>query len=262
MNPDKNQILTSSLKSTLYILKTLVTRQEYLEFSKTLMQFVVKIEKQNVQEFDSQWKKIDTAIEKLKEDNKEIQKGDFDSLKAEILKKLSEVKNGVDGIGIDGKDGYTPVKGVDYFDGENGKDLEPLKAETARDLLETLKGDERLDVTAIKGIDKLATKKDLATMKPGLQGTNNGVTVRNITGENGVSVDNTNPEFPKVSSNTTFLDDRYVKKAGDTMGGALIAYAHEATGLIPQVSNSTYGTADSIDMTSMPVGTFYFKHEA
>jgi hypothetical protein len=54
----------------------------------------------------------------------------------------------------------------------------------------------------------------------------------------------------------------YVLVAGDTMEGALIADDHEATGLIPQVINVTYGTADSIDMTGMPIGTFYFKHEA
>lgn len=40
-------------------------------------------------------------------------------------------KNGVDGKdgapGKDGKDGYTPVKGVDYFDGEPGKDGQPGK---------------------------------------------------------------------------------------------------------------------------------------
>ena len=41
-----------------------------------------------------------------------------------------------------------------------------------------------------------------------------------------------------------------------------VAAPHESTGLIPQVSNVTYGTSASIDMTSMPIGTVYFQHEA
>lgn len=35
------------------------------------------------------------------------------------------ITNGKDGV--DGKDGYTPVKGVDYFDGKDGKDGSPGK---------------------------------------------------------------------------------------------------------------------------------------
>ena len=39
-------------------------------------------------------------------------------------KKLKKIKNNLLGKrnGIDGKDGYTPVKGKDYFDGKDGKD--------------------------------------------------------------------------------------------------------------------------------------------
>jgi hypothetical protein len=43
-------------------------------------------------------------------------------------KKEFEVKNGKDGI--NGKDGYTPQKGIDYFDGEKGADGKtPVKGE-------------------------------------------------------------------------------------------------------------------------------------
>ena len=35
---------------------------------------------------------------------------------------IDGVSTGVKAEGVDGKDGYTPVKGVDYFDGQNGKD--------------------------------------------------------------------------------------------------------------------------------------------
>jgi hypothetical protein len=250
-NPDKNEILTSSLKSTMDILRTLVTRKEYLEFSKTLMNFVVKVENRNSTEFDAQWKKIDSAIDALKENNK----GDFDSLKAEILKTLSEVKNGVDGI--DGKDGYTPVKGVDYFDGEDGKDLEPITPDILRDKLESLTGDNRLDKSAIKGLGEYATKKDLKELKPGMP-TNNGVTVRTLAGTDGVTIDNTNPEFPKIglASDSSGI---FVLKSGDTMTGALIVPAHEATGLVPQVGNYGYcAIGDLPDVATVPEGTFFF----
>ena len=39
-----------------------------------------------------------------------------------ILKVKDSKGNWVDIPAIVGKDGYTPIKGVDYFDGEDGKD--------------------------------------------------------------------------------------------------------------------------------------------
>jgi hypothetical protein len=202
------------------ILRTLVTRKEYLEFSKTLMSFVVKVENRNSTEFDAQWKKIDSAIDALKENNK----GDFDSLKAEILKKLSEVENGVDGK--DGKDGITPVKGVDYFDGEDGKDLEPITPDILRDKLESLKGDERLDKSAVKGLEEWETKLEKSQQKV----------------------------FMGVGNPANF-----VQKLGDTMTGALIAAAHEPTGLVPQVMNGGYcAIGDLPDVATVPEGTFFF----
>lgn len=64
-----------------------------------------------------------------------------------------------------GNDGYTPVKGVDYFDGkdgENGKDGSPDTAEQLRDKLETLEGEERLDAKAIKNLPKYVDKTIIA----------------------------------------------------------------------------------------------------
>lgn len=54
----------------------------------------------------------------------------------------------------DGNDGITPEKGVDYFDGDPGMDGSPDTAEQVRQKLESLKGDQRLDSRAIKGLDK------------------------------------------------------------------------------------------------------------
>jgi len=95
------------------------------------------------------------------------------------------------------KDGYTPIKGKDYFDGKNGEkgergadgktpdtdqiiseavkatieaikpliphiqDIEnnlPMLGERIRDALELLQGDERLDISAIKGLSEILSK--------------------------------------------------------------------------------------------------------
>jgi hypothetical protein len=86
--------------------------------------------------------------------------------------------------GKPGKDGYTPVKGKDYFDGKPGKtgspgkdadenriiretvsliptpqDGSPDTAEEVRDKLASLKGNARLDISAIKNFPKESKKK-------------------------------------------------------------------------------------------------------
>lgn len=53
----------------------------------------------------------------------------------------------------DGKDGHTPIKGVDYFDGEKGdkgNDGSPDTPKQIKEKLETLKGGDRLSLSAIK----------------------------------------------------------------------------------------------------------------
>jgi hypothetical protein len=72
-------------------------------------------------------------------------------------------KDGRDGDdGIDGKDGYTPRKGIDYFDGKDGS---PDTPEQIRDKLEKLEGDVRLDVSSVKGLEKY--DKEIAVLKEG-----------------------------------------------------------------------------------------------
>lgn len=53
------------------------------------------------------------------------------------------------------KDGKTPLKGKDYFDGKDGKDGSPDTAEQIRNKLENLKGAERLSTSAIEGLDDI-----------------------------------------------------------------------------------------------------------
>ena len=89
----------------------------------------------------------------------------------EELKNKLEIKDGKDGI--NGKDGITGMNGLDGKDGIdgnngiNGKDGSSDTSEEIRDKLEELKDDERLDVSAIKGLrDEIDTLKfTLATRK-------------------------------------------------------------------------------------------------
>lgn len=65
-------------------------------------------------------------------------------------------KNGSDGKdGIDGTNGKNGINGIDGTNGENGKDGSPDSPLQIKDKLETLKDDERLDISAIKGTDHL-----------------------------------------------------------------------------------------------------------
>ncbi len=97
--------------------------------------------------------KVNTLQEIVSE--KQNFKSEIDSTFNEVKQFLSEVKKIKTTKGEDGKDGYTPIKGKDYFDGENGKDGEngsPDTPEQVRDKLETLEGENRLDASAIKNL--------------------------------------------------------------------------------------------------------------
>jgi len=54
---------------------------------------------------------------------------------------------------FDGEDGYTPIKGKDYFDGKDG-DIKDLSPDEIRNALELLQEDERLDIKSVKGFDE------------------------------------------------------------------------------------------------------------
>ena len=131
------------------------------------------------------------------------------NINAEDLKKKLNIKDGYSPIkGVDYFDGKTPVKGVDYFDGEVPDTTEvaleaskmaqielkskiptisqivselPSFGAEVRDSLELLQGEDRLDKSAIRGLDdydeisKLARqpkkeiKKYYNSTTPGLQ---------------------------------------------------------------------------------------------
>ena len=75
--------------------------------------------------------------------------------------------NGIDGKdgenGRDGIDGENGIDGKNGLNGKDGKDGSPDTPEQVRDKLETLKGEERLDKSAIKGLDEELKKAGSGT---------------------------------------------------------------------------------------------------
>ena len=99
------------------------------------------------------------------------------TLSSELSKALTALNDKIASV----QNGYTPVKGIDYFDGLPGKPadetviiervLERRAAivdgpEEIRNKLELLNGDERLDKTAVKGLDILEEQLKIVAARP------------------------------------------------------------------------------------------------
>ncbi len=69
-------------------------------------------------------------------------------------------------VGSMGATGEPGSDGINGIDGKNGKNGSPDTSEQIRDKLETLKEDDRLDVSAIKGIDKIENKIKAIQIRP------------------------------------------------------------------------------------------------
>jgi hypothetical protein len=101
----------------------------------------------------------------LKDANEEERKdilARFTALKSDIEKRVASIKDGVDGK--DGRDGaqgpagesIIGPAGKDGRDGKDGKDgnIKDLSPDEIRNALELLEGEERLDASAIKNLEK------------------------------------------------------------------------------------------------------------
>lgn len=156
-NEEKNiQILAGLLDS----LDNKSSMDEFVKSFEVVVQYAKETRDLTEQELERLENIVASGIRQLEDSNKEQWAG--------ILAKVAKLKNGKDGKdgmnGKDGKDGYTPVKGVDYFDGKDGKDAEfdpEEMAITVVNYLETLEGDDRLDKSAIKGLDNVVFSADL-----------------------------------------------------------------------------------------------------
>ncbi len=123
-----------------------------------------------------------------------------------IIKPLIPVfKQPKDGInGKDGKDSKSTevIKEVllripKVKDGINGKDGSPDKPKDIRDKLESLKGENRLDISAIKGVKEL--KKEIKDNESNLLWVNNNA-IKSVVAGNNISIDNTDAQNPIISS--------------------------------------------------------------
>ena len=162
MTPE--QIL-KHMKDMVKVFENLVTKEDFLNsFEKVLLKFK-DLESKNTTNFSALRKSLEILSKEVKGDSTStleelktsvetrLNKAISDAY-AEQEKTLSFVRDSVRRLrsGKDGIDGITPVKGVDYFDGKDGS---PDTSEEIREKLESLVGDERLDKSAIRGLEEL-----------------------------------------------------------------------------------------------------------
>lgn len=165
--PDKANISKEKLgklKSLIELVDSSMTKAEFASVVKMLVQMLETRFKKDKAELEMVAAMVATkATESLKATDKEVKT------------KLAQVVSGKDGE--KGEPGYTPVKGVDYFDGRDGEDGEDADEEEIlqkaiasleanlhmfgskfRDGLELLKEEDRLDASAIKGLEDVVKK--------------------------------------------------------------------------------------------------------
>lgn len=124
------------------------------------------------------------------------------------------------------KDGKTPVPGVDFKIPKNGKDGSPDTPEQIRDKLKILKENDRLDKSAIKGLEEAITALGarISRMKGGGGGGMGNIQVETPSG----TIDNSNTTFtittkPKTNSQMLFVNGQYQRLTEDyTISGKTI----------------------------------------
>lgn len=182
MNPD---VKLEKLKEMLSLLSEGLTREEFVSSFKEVLKVVKDIKDTSSKEWTDLKEAVKAISDKL---NSDVSTGmsDLEHKVSQVfigerLKKLADdlVKSSLEKVEskmaeIDARmekvqDGYTPVKGKDYFDGRDGEHGNMLKPVEVRDKLETLKGDERLEQSAIKGLEEeiKALRKEIATKASG-----------------------------------------------------------------------------------------------
>jgi hypothetical protein len=159
-----------------------LTRDEFVKNFKQVLDFVVKIKEQNGKDFETMKEQINSAIETLKEDNgsdiSEVKKmctEMMDKMMTEHEKKMKAMDDKMDSI-------TQPENGMDADEEKvmemvlakipPAKELQPETPEIIRDKLESLTGEERLDKSAIKGLEEriLELEAKITSSKGGMRG--------------------------------------------------------------------------------------------
>jgi hypothetical protein len=232
--------------------------------SKSEMLTITKTEIENIQMlFEKLKQENDKTVANVLKGNDKLQKQTKDKITTQLLKIQAKVdefvkqvpKDGYTPVkGIDYDDGYTPIKGVDYKDGENGSPDTGEEIVQKINDIETDDDEYKIDAKHIKNLPKEVAKnisniahnvyelQDVAlsnlsndevlkwddTNKRWVNGTGGGGGgVTSIGAGTYISVDNTNPAVPIVSSTLT-PPDIFVKS--QLTGGAAGTNCTDITG--------------------------------
>lgn len=160
--PLKPQSL-DKMEAILKIIEESVTKQEFLGAIKQLVTFVEGIKSQNESEFALLKEFFDAATGKLNSDTsttlKEMKAGMNELFIGEKLAEMRRMHDekmaSVDERMAMVKDGEKGAKGDKGERGARGESGSPDTPTQVRDKLESLKGNERIDKSAIKGFDEI-----------------------------------------------------------------------------------------------------------
>lgn len=152
---------TEQLRSILSLLGASATKQEIVDAFKTITKYVTDIKQGN----EKEWSLIKSAISMLGDNLKDQNKSELDQTKKDLMDSVEKAIATLDSRVA------SLQNGEDGEDGEDGKDADESKIvaevlakipqvvdetpEQTRDKLESLKGEERLDAKAIKGLDEI-----------------------------------------------------------------------------------------------------------
>ena len=136
-----------------------------------------------------------------------------DTATISITKKDGTIETATVKDGVDGKDGYTPIKGVDYFDGTNGKDGKDADTNLFANAVKGTASGQTIRVEDVSPVEHNITCKltsdtitDFSTVKVGRYGKNlYDVPAELVTSKiyNGILVEDTNSKwFGKVNIDT------------------------------------------------------------
>lgn len=154
-----------------------LTKSDFEEAFKIVIDSIKGLSNKNEVEFDAIRSTIDILAAKLASENEtdlaevkaECQKLMADMMKEQVSNlnfikdKVKRIKEGKDGKdGTPGKDGQSIVGPA----GADGKDAPIKTPQEVRDELETLEGDERLDKSAVKGIEQIEENIKQIELRP------------------------------------------------------------------------------------------------
>jgi hypothetical protein len=140
-----------------------LTKEDFLKAFQNVVELVKKMQSKNQEEFALIQENFKLMSEKMRGDNvssvselksqaNDFVSGEIRRMRMELDAKLTAIDEKMASV-QDGEDGETII-------GPAGKDGSPDTPEQVRDKLEKLSGDERIDASAIKGLEKGANITD------------------------------------------------------------------------------------------------------